>query len=494
MATTYVQISRRDLEQWLNTMPRFRGNWWLDKQTAGIYYLPLSDNVAIKLSSTVGSEHDAMKKGRASMQLRLVSLVTGRVLNKKAQGQKGYHRTTNWQTNWKKGIDGFVAVYTKSADFYERIALPEDQQQQQGGGVPQQPVDWIPASDLPGYLEDLRNLWAAVNEAGDQRSADFVKSVGAQVKKSGRRPSEKQRNWLGNLSDRHGRRAEEIGRMRSQRRVAGAWLRRVAKANPDKVQVVNEKGRKVWVTKDTLKGPKGKNYKPVKDDGGKGKGGGLKDKLTKFFGGAKKVPKAVGEFVTDPKSRKKVMSAAADKLKSAGSKLKHKVGHELHHLKEEYKDAGKAVAKLAKGKPISKKEAKGLWVATVSVGVGAASGFLAGGALAGFGTFGVNTVKHMVLSAISPVFGTAFAAGETGALSFKGMEIATMIASEQDPNMRRRWAALAKAAEKGDESDFYDKFSDLITTAIQKRFAEGLSDKDIADILEGKEPPAPKLG
>jgi hypothetical protein len=34
----------------------------------------------------------------------------------------------------------------------------------------------------------------------------------------------------------------------------------------DKVQVLNENGRKVWVTKKTLKGPKGKNYKPIKED------------------------------------------------------------------------------------------------------------------------------------------------------------------------------------------------------------------------------------
>jgi hypothetical protein len=44
--------------------------------------------------------------------------------------------------------------------------------------------------------------------------------------------------------------------------------------NGDKVQVLNENGRKVWVTKETLRGPKGKNYKPIKDDDkSKGKGG-----------------------------------------------------------------------------------------------------------------------------------------------------------------------------------------------------------------------------
>ena len=41
----------------------------------------------------------------------------------------------------------------------------------------------------------------------------------------------------------------------------------------DKVQVLNEKGRKVWVSKETLKGPDAKKYKPVKDgDKGDDKG------------------------------------------------------------------------------------------------------------------------------------------------------------------------------------------------------------------------------
>lgn len=42
-------------------------------------------------------------------------------------------------------------------------------------------------------------------------------------------------------------------------------------SSADKVQVFNAKGRKVWVTKETLKGPEGKNFTPIKDDDSKKK-------------------------------------------------------------------------------------------------------------------------------------------------------------------------------------------------------------------------------
>ena len=44
-------------------------------------------------------------------------------------------------------------------------------------------------------------------------------------------------------------------------------LGRMAGDKGDKVQVLNENGRKVWVTKETLKGPDAKKYKPIKDKG-----------------------------------------------------------------------------------------------------------------------------------------------------------------------------------------------------------------------------------
>lgn len=122
---TYVQISRDDLEGWLDTL-RLHGKWHRVTNKAGIYLLPLADSVAVKLSSTIGTSDDAMGRGQASMQLALVSLVTGQVLNKKAQGQNHFARTTNWKKNWAEGVERMRDAYKKSQGFYDALALIEN--------------------------------------------------------------------------------------------------------------------------------------------------------------------------------------------------------------------------------------------------------------------------------------------------------------------------------------------------------------------------------
>ena len=49
-------------------------------------------------------------------------------------------------------------------------------------------------------------------------------------------------------------------------------------AKGDKVKVLNENGREVWVTRETLRGPKGKNYKPLDKSKDKDKGDSEKPK------------------------------------------------------------------------------------------------------------------------------------------------------------------------------------------------------------------------
>ena len=93
---------------------------------AGIYLIPLSDTVAVKLSSTIGTSDDAMGRGMASMQLALTSLITGQTLNRKAQGQGHFKRTTNWKTTWAKGFELMKDAYMKAQGFYDAIAAIED--------------------------------------------------------------------------------------------------------------------------------------------------------------------------------------------------------------------------------------------------------------------------------------------------------------------------------------------------------------------------------
>lgn len=73
------------------------------------------------------------------------------------------------------------------------------------------------------------------------------------------------------------------------RRAILAGLQRVAA--DDKVKVLNENGREVWVTKETLSGPDKVKYKPVKDkeDGGKKPSAKAPAHLSSFLGVHKKL-------------------------------------------------------------------------------------------------------------------------------------------------------------------------------------------------------------
>lgn len=121
--STYVQLDRDDIEDWLTS-----NGWDWDRKsgTAGIYLLNLSPNVAIHFSSTVGSSSSARGHARASANMKLVSKITGRTLNKKAKGQSRFHRTTNWAKNWQAGLMRLKAAYEKATSFYEAIAEIKD--------------------------------------------------------------------------------------------------------------------------------------------------------------------------------------------------------------------------------------------------------------------------------------------------------------------------------------------------------------------------------
>jgi len=129
MAATYVQISRAELESWLDSIksnPKIKG-WSRVSGFKGVYLIHLSEMVSVKLSSTIGTTDDAKGKGKASMNLTLVSrLYPSLVLNRKARDRARFHRTTNWKKTWLEGILHWVGVYSDKADFYDNIARVPD--------------------------------------------------------------------------------------------------------------------------------------------------------------------------------------------------------------------------------------------------------------------------------------------------------------------------------------------------------------------------------
>lgn len=116
---SYTQITRTELEDWLS---QSGFEWSRNHNSAGIYFVNLSDEVAIKISSTIGSRDDVMGKGRASADMMLVSRINGRCLNRKAKDRKHFKRTSGWRKTWADGLRHWVGVFNRCPDFYARIA------------------------------------------------------------------------------------------------------------------------------------------------------------------------------------------------------------------------------------------------------------------------------------------------------------------------------------------------------------------------------------
>jgi hypothetical protein len=258
MAGTYVQITRQEFEDWLDSIG-FRGKWQVKPGRGGVYQLSLSPTVMIEINSTTGSQAQVRGRGQASMSLRLVSRVTGKTLNRKAMGQSHFARTINWRQNWAKGVDRMKATYEASKAWYDQIAKIADRDQYKadtlakiesipnwsqdgflgslhdrvnGGGVlterqesaldrvirqhsrstpeapPQQPAESAPSYDL----EMLRELYRRARANGDRWTVGFVGDLGQKIK-AGRPLSDRQREVLDdkieqyNLGGRNNRRA-----------------------------------------------------------------------------------------------------------------------------------------------------------------------------------------------------------------------------------------------------------------------------------------------
>lgn len=125
MAATYVQITREEFEAWLK---KNAYKWERDKSKAGIYFVNLSDNVAVKISTSIGSRDEAMARARASVKMSLVSRHTGQTVlgQKKGQGSSHFKRTKGWKETWKKGIENLKTAYMRAKDFYDKISRIKD--------------------------------------------------------------------------------------------------------------------------------------------------------------------------------------------------------------------------------------------------------------------------------------------------------------------------------------------------------------------------------
>jgi hypothetical protein len=219
--STYVQITREEFEDWLNSL---KFDWQRKSGKAGVYQVLITDDIAVEISSSISQRDEAMSRARAAIHMKMISLVTGQTLNKKAQGQSHFKRTTGWRDSLKKGVDRIHSAYTKAQSFYDAIAKIEDRDQYkkdalekiesfagweqnrilsdfhkrvERGGVlteKQQAIldKFKPKQDEQSpdadeeFLNKLRRLYVSARKANDEWLMNFTESVGKQYKRTGR--------------------------------------------------------------------------------------------------------------------------------------------------------------------------------------------------------------------------------------------------------------------------------------------------------------------
>ena len=122
-ASTAVTITRPELEAWLDSLGF---PWSQDPRYPSAFLVRIRPNVAVKVTSTLTGAGTTAGTGEGTMHLALVSTppppAVGRVINKKAEGQKGFHRVKGWRDNWTKGVERMRAEYEDKREFYDRIA------------------------------------------------------------------------------------------------------------------------------------------------------------------------------------------------------------------------------------------------------------------------------------------------------------------------------------------------------------------------------------
>lgn len=213
---SYVNISNQEIESWLDLN---YGSWSKDRRFAGIYLINLSDKIAVKLSSTQTSAGTNKARGKASMNLSLISRVNGHVLNRIARDRKYFQRTLNWRSTWKKGIDHWVKVYKDNSSFYEKISdrnayktkwllvidsLPmggsnqkviEYRDQLEGGGIlwenqekylltlkKQKPSRVAPILTQPLPVPMLRQMYVLARSQQDEEAMESIKVLGLKAR------------------------------------------------------------------------------------------------------------------------------------------------------------------------------------------------------------------------------------------------------------------------------------------------------------------------
>ena len=182
-------------------------------------------------------------------------------------------------------------------------------------------------------------------------------------------------------------------------------------------------------------------------------------------------PKEVSSFIKDPESRKSTLSKIVKGIKAAPGKLGQQAVHHVKHEVKEWKEAGVAVGKLAKGKKLEPSEKKALKSAATEVALVVAVTALTGGLASGLSGLGKKSAIHLAQAVGKKVALKAVSGGVLGripqleeaahgahSLIHHLTKLSAEEASENPDEILGKWveAAVMKELESLDESDIVE--------------------------------------
>lgn len=175
----YVQITREELEAWLESLPYpFSRN----DATHGIYLIHFSNHVSCKLSSTVTGANTVKDYALASMKLSLVGRQPPhKLLNKKAADRSHFKRTTNWKKTWAEGVKYWHSVYVDAQTFYDKIAQIEDKEKYISNWI--DTVESIGNWRTVSFLADIHTSLQAGRVLSDKQE-QAIRRMGGDYQKS----------------------------------------------------------------------------------------------------------------------------------------------------------------------------------------------------------------------------------------------------------------------------------------------------------------------
>jgi len=123
MPATYVKITRAEFEDWLYALcPVFERAG----QTEGVYLCPLSRDVGVKISTTLGRNDAVIQKNAGRCHMVLVRRDNGRDLHKPHNSSNSSfercNRTQGWHETWAEALRSLFASFKGDRDHYNALA------------------------------------------------------------------------------------------------------------------------------------------------------------------------------------------------------------------------------------------------------------------------------------------------------------------------------------------------------------------------------------